>query len=100
MPTSRWFAVRSADRSAREADAVAADDTLAHDNPELFVGSVGGADPGHGSGLIGLRDRVESLGGTMDVESVAGAGALLVSPFPSPQAGRNAVIPASAEALM
>ncbi len=42
MPTSRWFAVGSADRSAREADAVAADDTLAHDNPELFVGGVGG----------------------------------------------------------
>lgn len=35
---------------------------------------VGGADPSRGSGLIGLRDRVEALGGTIVVESPAGAG--------------------------
>jgi signal transduction histidine kinase len=37
----------------------------------------GGADPGRGSGLIGLRDRVEALGGTIVVESPAGAGTRL-----------------------
>lgn len=37
----------------------------------------GGADPGRGSGLIGLRDRVEALGGTIDVESPPGAGTRL-----------------------
>jgi signal transduction histidine kinase len=35
---------------------------------------VGGADPARGSGLIGLRDRVEALGGTITVESPAAAG--------------------------
>jgi signal transduction histidine kinase len=35
---------------------------------------VGGADPHGGSGLIGLRDRVEALGGTIVVESPKGAG--------------------------
>jgi signal transduction histidine kinase len=41
---------------------------------------VGGADPAGGSGLVGLRDRVEAMQGTMVVESPAGAGtAVLVS---------------------
>jgi signal transduction histidine kinase len=35
---------------------------------------VGGADPARGSGLIGLRDRVEAVGGTMLIQSPAGAG--------------------------
>jgi signal transduction histidine kinase len=30
---------------------------------------VGGADPAHGSGLLGLRDRVEALGGTISLTS-------------------------------
>jgi signal transduction histidine kinase len=34
----------------------------------------GGADPARGSGLIGLRDRVETLGGTITVQSQLGAG--------------------------
>jgi signal transduction histidine kinase len=35
---------------------------------------VGGADPLGGSGLIGLRDRVEALGGTIGITSPPGAG--------------------------
>ena len=35
---------------------------------------VGGADPAQGSGLAGLRDRVEAIGGTMLIQSPAGAG--------------------------
>jgi signal transduction histidine kinase len=35
---------------------------------------VGGADPAHGSGLIGLRDRVEAMGGSISVESPVHAG--------------------------
>jgi signal transduction histidine kinase len=34
----------------------------------------GGADPTRGSGLIGLKDRVEALGGAIIVQSPAGAG--------------------------
>ena len=43
---------------------------------------VGGADPTHGSGLIGLKDRVEASGGTMTVESRRGAGTRLVVELP------------------
>jgi signal transduction histidine kinase len=35
---------------------------------------IGGADPSRGSGLIGLADRVEALGGTIDISSHPGAG--------------------------
>jgi signal transduction histidine kinase len=34
----------------------------------------GGADPSRGSGLVGLKDRVEALGGTISVQSPLGAG--------------------------
>jgi len=34
----------------------------------------GGADPARGSGLVGLKDRVEALGGTITVQSARGAG--------------------------
>ncbi|MDQ1397607.1 MAG: hypothetical protein QOG64_2866 [Acidimicrobiaceae bacterium] len=42
----------------------------------------GGADPRKGSGLIGLRDRVEALGGTMDVRSAIGEGTSLLVTLP------------------
>jgi PAS domain S-box-containing protein len=35
---------------------------------------VGGANPAIGSGLIGLRDRVEALGGSIEITSLAGEG--------------------------
>jgi len=38
---------------------------------------IGGADPGQGSGLLGLRDRIEALGGTLQVTSPAGNGTTL-----------------------
>ena len=37
----------------------------------------GGADPARGSGLIGLTDRVDALGGTIDVASPVGQGTTL-----------------------
>jgi signal transduction histidine kinase len=45
---------------------------------------VGGADPIRGSGLIGLRDRVEALGGRLEVTSAPGAGTSLVAEIPNP----------------
>jgi signal transduction histidine kinase len=39
----------------------------------------GGADPTRGSGLIGLTDRVEALGGTIEVTSPAGEGTTLLA---------------------
>jgi signal transduction histidine kinase len=38
---------------------------------------VGGADPARGSGLIGLRDRVEALGGSFEFSSPPGQGTLI-----------------------
>ncbi|WP_329241401.1 DUF4118 domain-containing protein [Actinoallomurus sp. NBC_01490] len=38
---------------------------------------VGGADPAHGSGLIGLTDRVEAIGGTITITSPKGVGTTL-----------------------
>jgi signal transduction histidine kinase len=37
----------------------------------------GGADASRGSGLIGLADRIDALGGTLDVESPVGGGTTL-----------------------
>jgi signal transduction histidine kinase len=42
----------------------------------------GGADPAGGSGLIGLRDRVEALGGTMILRSPPGGGTALLVELP------------------
>jgi len=39
---------------------------------------VGGARPEQGSGLIGLRDRIEALGGTIDLASPEGKGTTLL----------------------
>jgi signal transduction histidine kinase len=43
---------------------------------------VGGADSRKGSGLIGLVDRVEALGGQLRISSVLGNGTSLVATFP------------------
>jgi len=43
---------------------------------------IGGADSAKGSGLIGLIDRVEALGGTMEISSHAGNGTSLVVKIP------------------
>jgi signal transduction histidine kinase len=42
----------------------------------------GGADPAHGTGLSGLADRVEALGGTLVVESPVGRGTRLAAEIP------------------
>ena len=42
----------------------------------------GGADPDRGSGLIGLSDRVQALGGRISVRSPAGEGTTLEIDLP------------------
>ncbi len=49
---------------------------------EIADDGVGGADPAHGSGLRGLADRVETLGGTLQVKSVPGRGTRLAAEIP------------------
>jgi len=46
---------------------------------------VGGADPARGSGLEGLKDRIEAFGGTMTLDSPSGGGTTLVAQLPLPE---------------
>jgi signal transduction histidine kinase len=52
---------------------------------ELSIGDdgVGGADADRGSGLIGLTDRIDALGGTIEVTSPAGQGTTLRVTLPT-----------------
>jgi signal transduction histidine kinase len=43
---------------------------------------IGGADPARGSGLAGLTDRVEALGGSIRVHSAAGTGTHITVDLP------------------
>ena len=43
---------------------------------------IGGADPAQGSGLVGLSDRIEAVGGTLRVSSPAGGGTTLLIEIP------------------
>ena len=45
------------------------------------VGGAGGADP-DGHGLLGMRDRVTTLGGRLEIESHAGRGTLVAATLP------------------
>jgi signal transduction histidine kinase len=67
--------------AAKYADAPVVDVAVAADGGALRVevrdDGCGGADPAEGSGLLGLRDRVEAIGGTMRLTSPAGAGTSL-----------------------
>ena len=62
----------------KHAGVAAADLIIEAREDELFIGmrddGVGGADSAKGTGLTGLRDRVEALGGTMEVDSPLGSG--------------------------
>jgi signal transduction histidine kinase len=64
--------------AAKHARASAVHVDVERDDGVLRVGvrddGAGGADATHGSGLVGLRDRVEALGGSIIVRSPLGAG--------------------------
>jgi signal transduction histidine kinase len=53
-------------------------------NAVLLVGDngTGGADPDRGTGLRGLVDRVEALGGTLELSSPLGQGTTLTASIP------------------
>ena len=66
--------------AARAAVSVTARDGLVR--VEIEDDGVGGADPGRGSGLRGLADRIETIGGTLQVASVPGQGTRLAAEIP------------------
>jgi signal transduction histidine kinase len=43
---------------------------------------IGGADLAQGSGLVGLRDRIEALGGRLELTNPTGNGATLIIEIP------------------
>jgi signal transduction histidine kinase len=53
---------------------------------EICDDGVGGADPARGSGLLGLKDRVEAHDGTLNLESRPGEGTRLEIALPVPAA--------------
>jgi signal transduction histidine kinase len=54
---------------------------------EVTDDGVGGADPTRGSGLRGLRDRIEALGGMLRIESPTGGGTRVAAELPLGQLG-------------
>jgi signal transduction histidine kinase len=48
---------------------------------------IGGADPLRGSGLLGLKDRIETLGGTFSLDSPPGGGTSMCCELPVPASG-------------
>jgi signal transduction histidine kinase len=66
---------------AKHAHATSTDVSVEDDNGCLLVriqdDGLGGADPAAGTGLMGLRDRVEALGGHLIVQSPRGKGTTL-----------------------
>lgn len=64
---------------------------MADDHLVVTIGDdgIGGADLARGTGLMGLKDRVEALSGVMRIESPPGAGTTLRAELPL-TAGRSA----------
>jgi signal transduction histidine kinase len=71
---------------AKYAQASAASVELAVEGERLRVevsdDGVGGADPSTGTGLRGLRDRVDALDGRFEVDSPAGGGTTITVELP------------------
>jgi len=84
--TAYYVAAEAFTNAAKHADASAVDIVIEEADGTLTVqvrdDGVGGADASRGSGLTGLRDRVEAVGGTMTVDSPAGAGTVLTVLLP------------------
>jgi signal transduction histidine kinase len=66
---------------------VDAEDSVLH--VEIRDNGIGGAAPEKGSGLVGLRDRVEAVGGTIDIVSPAGNGTSLLVEIPCRSSARG-----------
>ena len=84
--TAYYVAAEAFTNAAKHAAASAVDILIGRADGTLTVqvrdDGVGGADTARGSGLTGLRDRVEAVGGTMTLDSPAGAGTILTVRLP------------------
>jgi signal transduction histidine kinase len=72
--------------TAKHAHASRIEVALATENSSLVLSirdnGIGGADPTGGSGLVGLADRVEALGGSVEVRSRPGDGTHITAELP------------------
>jgi signal transduction histidine kinase len=90
--------------TAKHADASLAEVAVEEGNDALRIrigdDGVGGADLRRGTGLLGLRDRVEWLGGSIDIRSPAGRGTRIEVSLPvgGAAAGRFSPDPAELQA--
>jgi signal transduction histidine kinase len=73
-------AARHADASVVRVDVRTQD---AHLHVSVRDDGIGGATPAKGTGLIGLTDRVQALGGTISITSPAGEGTAVVAVLPA-----------------
>jgi signal transduction histidine kinase len=74
--------------ASKHAGAARASVSVREQNDKLYLSvrddGAGGADPARGSGLIGLSDRVEALGGTIEIDSPLGRGTRIDVELPVP----------------
>ena len=84
-----YFVAETVTNTTKHAGASRVEVTIEGSDSHLWVcvrdDGVGGADPACGSGLVGLKDRVEAFGGTMTLDSPTGEGTTLVAQFPLPE---------------
>jgi signal transduction histidine kinase len=87
-----FFVAECLTNVAKYARAREAQVTIRLENDEVTAvvadDGVGGADPHAGSGLLGLADRVETLGGRLEVESPEGGGTRVTAHLPVGVASR------------
>ena len=81
-----YVAAEALTNAAKHANASVVELSAAIRNDHLFLmirdNGTGGADPSRGSGLVGLTDRVEAVGGTLTVASPRGQGTTLLVELP------------------
>ena len=81
-----FVASESLANAAKHSRSTRIDVALTMKNEKLLLSlcdhGIGGADPGRGSGLVGLRDRVEAVGGSLEITSKPGVGTSLVAALP------------------
>ena len=96
VPTQRWpigievaayfVAAEALTNAVRHARATRAEVTAVEEDGRLRISiaddGVGGADPGHGTGLGGLADRLAALGGGLEVVSPPGGGTIVRGDLP------------------
>jgi len=84
--TAYYVASEAFTNAAKHARASAVEIVVGSSDGSLVVrvsdDGVGGADPSRGSGLAGLRDRVEAVGGVMTLDSPVGSGTVLTVRLP------------------